>query len=234
MPRDRIAKSRKKNSAKLSPFARRDATPGCNARIPESFRPRRALTEEETTHESNQGYCDRALRIVLGLGLLTLTVIGPQTPWGLLRLIPLGNGAVGVLPALSDGRDDHVPEQKMNERGARPFGPQPRTPRGSLDRTACPQKSNELAEGTKLCRSDPGAVQEQRANLTPSSQVPQSGWVAWITTASRPASSTGDAPPFRRWFRSFSSRLELGCDDRSSPDPGAASTKTSAHQDERE
>lgn len=31
---------------------------------------------------------DRGIRIALGLGLLSLTVVGPQTLWGLLGLVP--------------------------------------------------------------------------------------------------------------------------------------------------
>ncbi len=47
----------------------------------------------------NEGTVDRTLRIVIGLGLLSLTVIGPQTLWGLLGLIPLITGVIGFCPA---------------------------------------------------------------------------------------------------------------------------------------
>ncbi|MEO7962800.1 MAG: DUF2892 domain-containing protein [Gemmatimonadaceae bacterium] len=46
----------------------------------------------------NVGGLDRALRITLGLVLLSLTIVGPQTTWGLLGLIPLATGLVGWCP----------------------------------------------------------------------------------------------------------------------------------------
>ncbi len=41
---------------------------------------------------------ERIIRIVLGLGLLSLVVVGPQTMWGLLGLIPLLTGVVKSCP----------------------------------------------------------------------------------------------------------------------------------------
>ena len=46
----------------------------------------------------NEGTLDRMLRVILGLGLLRLTVIGPITAWGYVRLIPLLTGVLGVCP----------------------------------------------------------------------------------------------------------------------------------------
>lgn len=46
----------------------------------------------------NEGNIDRALRIILGLGLLTLVFVGPQTPWGWIGLVPLVTGLVGFCP----------------------------------------------------------------------------------------------------------------------------------------
>lgn len=46
----------------------------------------------------NEHTIERALRIVLGLGLLGLVVAGPKTPWGLLGLLPLLTGALGSCP----------------------------------------------------------------------------------------------------------------------------------------
>jgi hypothetical protein len=40
----------------------------------------------------------RGVRIVIGLGVLSLTVIGPQSWWGLLGLVPLGAGLTGACP----------------------------------------------------------------------------------------------------------------------------------------
>jgi hypothetical protein len=47
----------------------------------------------------NVGSVDRVLRIVLGLGLLSLTVIGPASLWGLLGLVPLATGVFSFCPA---------------------------------------------------------------------------------------------------------------------------------------
>ena len=47
---------------------------------------------------ANVGNLDRVARIVLGLGLLSLTVMGPQTWFGLLGLIPLATAIMGFCP----------------------------------------------------------------------------------------------------------------------------------------
>lgn len=46
----------------------------------------------------NEGTIDRAVRIVLGLGLLSLTFVGPQSPLGFIGLVPLATGLVGFCP----------------------------------------------------------------------------------------------------------------------------------------
>jgi len=46
----------------------------------------------------NVGGIDRALRILVGLGLISLVFVGPQTPWGWIGLIPLGTGIAGFCP----------------------------------------------------------------------------------------------------------------------------------------
>ena len=48
--------------------------------------------------KTNEGSIDRGLRVVLGLGLLSLTLFGPQTLWGLVGLVPLATGAIGFCP----------------------------------------------------------------------------------------------------------------------------------------
>lgn len=49
----------------------------------------------------NAGTIDRALRIIVGLVLLSLIFIGPKTLWGLVGLIPLATGLMGSCPAYS-------------------------------------------------------------------------------------------------------------------------------------
>lgn len=46
----------------------------------------------------NEGGLDRILRVVLGLVLLSLVFLGPQTPWGWVGLVPLITGLVGFCP----------------------------------------------------------------------------------------------------------------------------------------
>ena len=47
---------------------------------------------------TNEGTADRVIRVVLGLGLLSLTMVGPQTPWGYVGLVPLATGLLGFCP----------------------------------------------------------------------------------------------------------------------------------------
>jgi hypothetical protein len=47
---------------------------------------------------SNEGGLDRALRVIVGLGLLAITQWGPKTAWGYLGLVPLLTGLVGTCP----------------------------------------------------------------------------------------------------------------------------------------
>jgi hypothetical protein len=49
----------------------------------------------------NEGKFDRILRVVLGLGLLSLVFIGPQTAWGWVGVVPLVTGLVGNCPLYS-------------------------------------------------------------------------------------------------------------------------------------
>jgi hypothetical protein len=46
----------------------------------------------------NEGTLDRAIRIILGVALLSLTVAGPRTMLGLIGLVPLFTGIVGFCP----------------------------------------------------------------------------------------------------------------------------------------
>lgn len=51
--------------------------------------------------KTNVGGIDRILRIVVGLVLIALVFVGPQTPWGWLGLIPLATGLLRTCPAYS-------------------------------------------------------------------------------------------------------------------------------------
>lgn len=51
--------------------------------------------------QANIGTLDRTLRIVLGLALIALVFVGPQSPWGWFGLIPLLTGLVRFCPLYS-------------------------------------------------------------------------------------------------------------------------------------
>ena len=46
----------------------------------------------------NEGLIDRAIRIAIGILLLSLVFVGPQTMWGVVGLVPLFTGLVGFCP----------------------------------------------------------------------------------------------------------------------------------------
>ncbi len=47
---------------------------------------------------TNEGTADRVIRVVLGLALLSITMVGPKTPWGYMGLVPLATGILGFCP----------------------------------------------------------------------------------------------------------------------------------------
>jgi membrane protein implicated in regulation of membrane protease activity len=47
---------------------------------------------------TNENRLDRTIRIVLGLVLLALTVLGPRSMLGLIGIVPLVTGIVGFCP----------------------------------------------------------------------------------------------------------------------------------------
>jgi Protein of unknown function (DUF2892) len=48
---------------------------------------------------TNVGTIDRILRVVVGLGLISLYFVGPQTPWGLIGIVPVLTALIGFCPA---------------------------------------------------------------------------------------------------------------------------------------
>ena len=50
---------------------------------------------------TNVGTVDRVLRIIVGIVLIALVFVGPQTAWGWLGLIPLITGLARTCPAYS-------------------------------------------------------------------------------------------------------------------------------------
>ena len=49
----------------------------------------------------NEGTVDRALRVVVGLAVLSLVFVGPETAWGWVGLVPLVTGLAGFCPLYS-------------------------------------------------------------------------------------------------------------------------------------
>jgi hypothetical protein len=47
---------------------------------------------------ANVGTIDRILRIVVGLVLIALALVGPRTPWGWIGVIPLVTALVNFCP----------------------------------------------------------------------------------------------------------------------------------------
>jgi Protein of unknown function (DUF2892) len=63
-----------------------------------------ALTKEGAMSRllaKNEHFVDRALRVLLGLGLLSLTFVGPHTALGYIGLVPLATGLLGSCPLYS-------------------------------------------------------------------------------------------------------------------------------------
>lgn len=48
--------------------------------------------------QRNVGNVERGIRAVVGLGIISLVFIGPQTAWGWLGLFPLATAVVGWCP----------------------------------------------------------------------------------------------------------------------------------------
>lgn len=51
--------------------------------------------------ERNIGDIERVVRVVVGLAILSLVVVGPQTLWGLVGLVPVLTGVTGWCPPYS-------------------------------------------------------------------------------------------------------------------------------------
>ncbi len=46
----------------------------------------------------NEGTSNRAIRVIVGLAILSLAFIGPQSPWAYIGVAPLLTGLVGAYP----------------------------------------------------------------------------------------------------------------------------------------
>ncbi len=48
--------------------------------------------------KKNIGSVERIVRIIAGIGILSLAFIGPKSPWAYLGIVPLVTGLVGWCP----------------------------------------------------------------------------------------------------------------------------------------
>ena len=48
--------------------------------------------------KQNVGNVERVIRIIVGLAVISLVFIGPQSNWGWLGLVPLATGLIGWCP----------------------------------------------------------------------------------------------------------------------------------------
>ena len=48
--------------------------------------------------KTNAGKIDRVVRVIVGLVLIALVFVGPQTVWGWIGLVPLATGLIGFCP----------------------------------------------------------------------------------------------------------------------------------------
>jgi hypothetical protein len=46
----------------------------------------------------NIGKVERIIRVLVGIGILSLAFVGPQSPWAYLGFVPLLTGVVGWCP----------------------------------------------------------------------------------------------------------------------------------------
>jgi hypothetical protein len=49
----------------------------------------------------NVGSLDRILRVIVGIVLIALVFVGPQTPWGWIGIVPLVTGLFRMCPLYS-------------------------------------------------------------------------------------------------------------------------------------
>jgi hypothetical protein len=67
------------------------------ARRPPAFKE----NQMATMFVANEGGLDRAMRVIVGLVLLSLMFVGPKSMWGLVGAVPLLTGLAGTCPLYS-------------------------------------------------------------------------------------------------------------------------------------
>jgi ABC-type polysaccharide/polyol phosphate export permease len=49
--------------------------------------------------KANVGAIDRVIRVIIGVVLIALVFVGPQSPWGWIGIVPLATALFGFCPA---------------------------------------------------------------------------------------------------------------------------------------
>ena len=49
--------------------------------------------------KKNIGSKERVIRVLAGLGIVSMAIVGPHSPWAFLGIIPLATGLIGWCPA---------------------------------------------------------------------------------------------------------------------------------------
>ena len=49
----------------------------------------------------NVGTIDKVIRVLIGLALVSLVFVGPQSPWGWIGIVPLATAVMGFCPLYS-------------------------------------------------------------------------------------------------------------------------------------
>ncbi len=52
----------------------------------------------ELVMKQNVHNIERVGRVIVGIGLLSLVFVGPQTPWGWIGIVPIVTGIIGWCP----------------------------------------------------------------------------------------------------------------------------------------
>jgi L-fucose isomerase-like protein len=56
------------------------------------------VSSKESNVKKNVNNAERAVRVVIGLAILSLVFVGPRSPWALFGLMPLLSGLLGWCP----------------------------------------------------------------------------------------------------------------------------------------
>ncbi|MGE4132250.1 MAG: DUF2892 domain-containing protein [Bdellovibrionales bacterium] len=63
----------------------------------------------------NEGGLDRVLRVVVGVGVLSMAFVGPQTSWGFVGIVPIATGLLGWCPIYTLLGINTCPMNKVSE-----------------------------------------------------------------------------------------------------------------------